>query len=178
MQDIVELERRIAAALDRIGQGIEGLATPTAGQTAGQTAAPTGAPAALGAPDDGAADAAAQLADERMANAQLSERLKLLKDREAKTEAEAEARISRMTRQLDSQAQELQRMRKTVVQLRETLRALHEAATAGLADPSLVNRALLAEADALRATRQTELALMDEILEELAPLIPETREDA
>jgi chromosome segregation ATPase len=158
----VELERRIAAALDRIGQGIEGLSAPNA-------------PVAT---DGGATEIAVQLEDERMANAQLAERLRLLKDRESQLEAEAEARIARMTRQLDTQAQELQRMRKTVVQLRETLRALHEAATAGLADPALVNRALLAEADALRATRQTELALMDEILEELAPLIPETSEDA
>jgi flagellar biosynthesis/type III secretory pathway protein FliH len=177
MQDTVELERRITAALDRIGQGIEALG-PAAAPAADAPAAPAGP------------DLAQALDDERMANAQLTERLKAAREREAQAvaeahaagraeaEAEARGRIDRMTRQLDVQALEMQRMRKTVVQLRETLRALHEAAAAGLSDPSLVNRALLAEADALRAARQGELALMDEILEELAPLIPETREDA
>ena len=55
---------------------------------------------------------------------------------------------------------------------------VEEAAAQGLADPQQVNRAMLAELDALRATRLTEVAQMDEILAELAPLIEEVREDA
>ena len=168
MQDVVELERRIAAALDRVARGVEGLG--------------------LRDPAEGAAAEIARLTEaleeERMVNAQLAERLRALKDRDAAAPPTppSSAKLDRMTRQHDVQGLELQRMRKTVIQLRETLRALREAAVAGLADPAQINRALLAEAEALRATRQTELALLDEILEELDPLIPplvsESREDA
>ena len=48
-----------------------------------------------------------------------------------------------------------------------------EAAAAGIGDAHLVNKAMLAELDALRATRLTELAEMEEILAELSPLIAE-----
>lgn len=172
MQDIVELERRIAAALDRIGRGIEGLA-PVMPPPPPPVAAPSADPAEIARLQEA-------LAEERMVNAQLNERLRVLKDRPAASAASGAlaGRVERMTRQLDVQGLELQRMRKTVTQLRETLRSLREAATEGLGDPAQINRALLAEAEALRATRLTELSMLDEILDELDPLIPESREDA
>lgn len=165
MQDIVELERRIAAALDRIGRGIEGLAPA--------------APAAM--VDEGeVARLREALEEERFANAQLNEKLKTLKERAVpgQTQAVMAAKVERMTKQLDVQGLELQRMRKTVVQLRETLRALREAVSEGMPDAAMINRALLAETEALRATRLTELSMLDEILDELDPLIPEATADA
>jgi hypothetical protein len=62
-------------------------------------------------------------------------------------------------------------MKKTVIQLRESLAALREAQTKAVADPHLVNRAMLTELEALRATRLTEMAQMEAILAELHPLI-------
>lgn len=179
MQDIVNFERRIAAALDRIGRGLETLAAPAPAEPAPAEPAPA-EPAPPSALFDEAEVARLHdaLEEERFLNAQLTERLRAVKDRDGSAGQQLQAKVDRMTRQLDVQGLELQRMRKTVVQLRETLRVLREAATEGLTDPSHINRALLAEAEGLRATRLTELAMLDEILDELDPLIPETRADA
>ncbi len=170
MQELVELERRIAAALDRIGRGIEGL---------GSAAPP---PSAIDPATDPVAVAQLReaLEEERFVNAQLTEKLRAAKEKAVigQTQALLAAKVERMTKQLDVQGLELQRMRKTVVQLRETLRALREAVSGGLPDAAMINRALLAETEALRATRLTELSLLDEILDELDPLIPETGENA
>ena len=151
MSDIEELERRINAAFDRIGQAVDGFVPPTTGAGTGELQ-----------------DA---LLTEQTANAQLTERLRVGKEREANQAAEAAEKVDRLTRALDAQGLELQRMKKTVIQLRESLRALREAQTEALADPHLVNRAMLTELEALRATRLTEMAQMEEILAELHPLI-------
>ena len=151
MSDIEELERRINAAFDRIGQAVDGFVPPTTGAGTGELQ-----------------DA---LLTEQTANAQLTERLRVVKEREASHAAEAAEKVDRLTRALDAQGLELQRMKKTVIQLRESLRALREAQTEAVADPNLVNRAMLTELEALRATRLTEMAQMEEILAELHPLI-------
>lgn len=151
MSDIEELERRISAAFDRIGQAVDGFAPPATGAGTGELQ-----------------DA---LLTEQATNAQLTERLRVMKEREASQAAEAAEKVDRLTRALDAQGLELQRMKKTVIQLRESLRALREAQTEAVADPHLVNKAMLTELEALRATRLTEMAQMDEILAELHPLI-------
>jgi hypothetical protein len=151
MSDIEELERRINAAFDRIGQAVDGFVPPTTGAGTGELQ-----------------DA---LLTEQTANAQLTERLRVVKEREASQAALAAEKVDHLTRALDAQGLELQRMKKTVIQLRESLRALREAQTEAVADPNLVNRAMLTELEALRATRLTEMAQMEEILAELHPLI-------
>jgi hypothetical protein len=149
MSDIQDLERRISAALERIGQALDSL--PAQGE-----------------------DAAADLQAEREATAQLAERLRALKEREATQTAALQEQVDRLTRQLDAQGLEVQRMRKNVISLRESLRALREAQSP---DPQLLNKAMQSELDALRATRQTEMFELDEILAELKPLIaPPTSE--
>ena len=162
MQDLTELEQRLATALDRIGTAIDGL------------------PLEVSPAEDPAANADLQLAldEERMLCAQLNERLRAVKEKDTQTQTQYGEKFEQMAQQLDAQGAELKRMRNTNVQLREVLHILREAAAQGLADPQLVNRVMLAELDALRATRLTEVAQMDEILAELAPLIEEVREDA
>ena len=165
MQDmpaIAELERRLAAALDRIGQGLDRLPPGTA----------TGEPAA----DIAALHEA--LEAERGTAAQLVERLRAVKDREATARAEAEARIADLTGVRDQQSQELQRLRKTVAQLRDTLTAQNEAIRAGLTEPQVINKSLLAELEGLRAQRRSESAEIEAILSALAPLIEEPRAHA
>jgi chromosome segregation ATPase len=146
--DIDALERRIAAAFDRIGKGLERIAPP--------------------AEDEGLR---AELAVEREANAQLTERLRAVKEREGQARAALEARVAELTRQLDAQGLELHRLKKTVVQLRETLRAQADAMQEGTTEAHLINRAMLSELEALRALRQTEATEIEAILSELAPLI-------
>lgn len=148
--DITVLERRIAAAFDRIGEALDKVVA-----------------------DAGDADLHARIAVERDANAQLTERLRAVKAREAEARAALEARIAELTQQIDAQGIELQRLKKTAVQLRETLRAQTDAAADATSDPQLVNRALLAEVEALRALRQTEAVELGAILSELAPLVAE-----
>lgn len=155
MSDILELEGRITAALERIGQALDAL---PAGEAPVET-------------DERVSTLEELLQTERDANAQLAERLRALKDRDTDSEAELQAKVDSLTRQLDAQGLEVKRMRKNVIQLRETMRALREAQAEGLQEPHLINRAMQAELEALRATRQSEMAEMDEILAELKPLI-------
>lgn len=159
MQDITALEQRITAALERIGKGLDKLA-----------AAPRPVAASVAA---SVADAAlrAQLDEEKALTAQLQERLRAAKDREPK--GDLREKIDRLTRQLDVQGLELQRMRRTNAALRDQLSALREAQQAAVTEPQLINKSLMAELDALRALRLTEVAEMDEILAALEPHLTE-----
>ena len=168
MQEIAELERRITAALERIGRGIEGLATEP------HTAPPSSEPPL----DDALLAANEALDEERMANAQLSERLRAVRDKEAETKAALNARIADLTRQDEERGAELNRLRRTVAHLTDELSTLRATAQSGLSDPAQINRALLAELEALRATRATEAAELADIVAALNPLIEEARTHA
>ena len=172
MQDLAELERRISAALARIGDGIEALSN----------AAPAATPPA--AADEETARLRAELDAERRLTAQLRDDLAAARSAppvvpvaDAGDEA-LRARIDQMTRQLDVQGLEMHRMRKMIVQLRENLRGMRRAQSANVADPEQINRAMAAELEAIRVTRLSEVAELDEILTELAPLIREEPLDA
>ncbi len=180
MQSIAELERRITSALERIGAGLDRVASKPPPAPAVPT---TGAEALL----------RAELDDERKLTTQLKERVAALTEKAARAmekppepkpvhvpvaQAQLEARIDKMTRQLDVQGLELQRMRKITIQLRDQLARLREAAEAGLTEPHLINKAMATELEALRAARQGEIAEMDEILAELTPLIAEVQTHA
>jgi hypothetical protein len=162
MQDITELEKRITTALERIGKGLDRLAAqpkPAASSAAASPAAP-------------AAEALrAQLEEEKSLTAQLQARLRAAKEREAK--GDLQEKLDRLTQDLDVKGLELQRMRRVNASLREQLEALRSAQTAGVTDASLINKAMLAELDALRATRLTEIAEMDDILAALEPHLTE-----
>ena len=163
MQVLAELEQKLATALDRIAACLE-RSPATVAPFANDPSAMT--------------DLQTALDEERMLSAQLTERLRTVKEKDLLAQNQTAAKLEQMAAQLDAQGAELKRMRNTNVQLREVLHILREASAQGLSDPNLVNRATLAELEALRATRLTEVAQMDEILAELAPLIEEVREDA
>jgi hypothetical protein len=162
MQEITELERRITAALDRIGRGLDNL---PAGGAPATVAAPMPPMGEMAGADTGADTGPLQAAleEERIAVAQLQERLKAVKEKELVIQSQLTEKIEKLTRQLDVQGLELQRMRKTSITLREQLRVLREAQAAGSAEPHLINKAMLAELDALRATRLSEMAELDEL---------------
>jgi hypothetical protein len=163
MQDITELEKRITAALERIGKGMDRLSTQS------RAAAPSTAGAAP------AQDAAlrAQLEEEKSLTAQLQARLRAAKDREAK--GDLQEKVDRLTQDLDVQGLELQRMRRVNASLREQLESLRTAQSAGVTEAGLINKAMLTELDALRAMRLSEVAEMDEILAALEPHLTEAR---
>ena len=162
MQDITELEKRITTALERIGKGVDRLASQP------RSVAVASAPAAA-APTDSALRA--QLEEEKSLTAQLQARLRAAKEREAK--GDLQEKIDRLTQDLDVQGLELQRMRRVNASLREQLEALRGAAASGTTEPGLINKAMAAELEALRATRLSEMAEMDEILAALEPHLTE-----
>ncbi|MDE0850360.1 hypothetical protein [Yoonia sp.] len=153
MSNVTELEQRISVAMDRIEKGL--------GDMAEQTPAVDGA--AL----------EAQLEDERSANAQLEERVKALKERQDTKISELEARVSFQRDQMAALDTELQRLRASSADMREVNAQLRIAATDGVAEPELINRAMMAEVEALSAQRASESAEVDAILQELKPLIEE-----
>ena len=165
MQDIIALEQRIAAALDRIGRKLDQPAPAQRVQPAAEPAAQV--------PGDAAAIAAlrAQLEDERALTVRLQKQLRVSKEREAK--GDTQGKIDKLTQELDVQGLEMQRMRRVNTALLQQVEALREAQMNGVTEPQLINKALVVELDALRALRLTEMAEMDEILAALEPHLTE-----
>ena len=161
MGQVDELEQRISAAFARISAGVEAL---SAERPVPAPAAPEADPAALTALQTA-------LEDERMTSAQLTERLRAVSDQRAASEAGLRSEVEALTRHLDSQGLDVQRLSSSVAQLREDLRRLREAAEQGVVDPTLINRAMLAELEALRATRAAEANEMNDIMSALGPIL-------
>lgn len=176
MSDITDYERRIASALERIGHGIEALSLPVAEPVAEPLAAPVAEPAADPAPVSGAdatelAALREALESERAANAQLVERVRAIKEKQDSTVGKLERRVAKLTRQLEASGADAAKLRRANMQLSEASQALREAMAAGLPEPHLINKAMLAELEALRALRASDAAEMEEILAELQPFL-------
>lgn len=148
MQEITDLERRITAALERIGRGIEGIGQSRAAAQAGNKAPISGLDA--GSAATGADEILAALEEERMANAQLQERLRALRDKQA-----AESR--RHSDELTALQDELQGERQEMAVQREQIDRLEQ------------------ELAALRTERRAEADAITEIVAALNPLIEEAR---
>src|SRR6056297_751070 len=159
MSEIEALQGRIMAALDRIGEGVESIRSE---------------PAPQDSDNDDAAQLRQELEDERLANAQLEERVKSLSSRvrqmeEAGQSAEASRDTSDATRKeaMRRMDAELQALRLANQQLRDNNAALREANETGVVEPHLINKAMMAELDGLRAARAADRAEMDLVLAEL-----------
>ncbi len=155
MSQVEELERRITAALDRIAKGIEPLGT---------------------APDSSAAEeelarARAELEEERLAGAQLEERIKALHEKQDSKIAALETQTAEQGKTLTKLDAELQRLRAANEQLRASNGALREANEKGVGEPHLINKAMLAELEGLRASRAADMAENAAILSALEPLL-------
>lgn len=164
MQEISALEKRITAALDRISRRLD--------QPLPALRAVVAAPSV---PVEAAEISAlqAQLEEERALTLRLQKQLRVSKEREAK--GDTEAKLERLTHELDVQGLELQRMRRINAALLQQIEALREAKMAELSEAQVINKAMVIELDALRALRLTEMAEMDEILAALEPHLTETR---
>ncbi|KAG1667662.1 hypothetical protein GQR58_018288 [Nymphon striatum] len=171
MSELPQLETRITAALERIRAGLDGL--PTAASLAdAEPAVDTSGMA------DQIDDLTMKLDEEKTANAQLEERVKLLKERQDGKLAELESNVDAGRARSSRMDRELQRLRQVNAELRDINSQLREALSEGVSEPHLVNKAMLAELDALRATRSADAAEMDAILQELTPIIEREAADA
>lgn len=167
MSDISDLESRITAALDRISYGISKLDTSaSAGESVDVSFGQ--APA-----DDGRiADLEAKLDEERTANAQLEERIKVLKEREGGAQ-EVYAAIEAAKSKLVRYEKDLNRLREVNAELRDVNGKLRAAMENGVADAEMINRAMAAELDALRAVRDADATEVDAVLDALKPILEE-----
>lgn len=171
MSDITELERRITAALDRIGAGLDGL-----GQTSG--AASADLTAKLDAAEARIAELDQALTDEKTVSAQAEERMKAIREKSERHMSAMDIQVfehQQATAKLDS---ELQRLRRAAEDLRASNLQLREALEAGIAEPHLINKAMLAELETLRSTRSVEIAQADAVLASLEPLAKRATREA
>lgn len=162
MSDISELQARMAAALDRIGAGLDGLEAiqPEA------------------EPDTSEIEALqAQLEEERTANAQLEERVRTIKEKQDSTVEALAGEVERLTRLLATQEETVSRLARVNSELRDNNGALRDAIADGLAEPHLVNKAMMAELDALKATQKADRAEMDAVLSELDAMISASEQE-
>ena len=150
MSDIDELQRRITAAMDRVAGGLDQLGANSGGDTAALEQA---------------------LEDEKLANAQLSERVRLLKQRQDDELADIKATAAAATAQMAGLDLEVQRVRKANDELRNSNQVLRAANEAGVAEPHLINKAMMAELEALRAARAVDFSETHAIIDSLTPLI-------
>lgn len=156
MSQIEELQGRISAAMERISAGVESLGRPQPVVAAIEDAEPD-------------ADLVAQLEDERLANAQLEERLKSIK---AKHAAEIEALTSQTDgatepAELDGLRSELEDTRRALSEAQERLDAV--ASEKEPAQEAEERAAMQAEIEALRAQVESaeDIAALKAELEQL-----------
>ncbi|WP_299693350.1 hypothetical protein [uncultured Tateyamaria sp.] len=150
MSDIDALQGRLAAAMDRIANAASTLESAGADDTAAlQTA----------------------LEDEKLANAQLTERVRKLSEQQESALAEAKAAAQAAEARTAALDLELQRMRQASDQLRSSNEALRRANEDGVGEPHLINKAMLAELEALRAARAADIAEASSIIGALTPLL-------
>ncbi|MEY8831171.1 hypothetical protein AB9K34_22585 [Sedimentitalea sp. XS_ASV28] len=165
MSQIEELQSRITLAMARIDAGVSQLAEQTSDTAPGP-------------------DLAAALEEERRASAHLEDRLRALRaehddeiaalraDLDRATEIEAlKDQIAEYDQAVEQLDMDLQRLREANEQLRNSNAALRTANENGVGKPRLINKAMLAELEALRATRATEVAEVGVILARLKPLL-------
>lgn len=150
MSEIADLEARITQALTRIRGGL----------------------AQHGPGAENVAALESQLAEEKMANAQLQERVAALNSREATSTQSLQSQIAMQQAQMTQMEEDLQRLRASHADLQDVASQLRAAATTG-ASAELINRALLAEVEALNARRLADAGDIDAVLTELKPLIAE-----
>lgn len=158
MSDIAEFERRITVALERIDAGIDaGLDVATAGAS----------------PDNSAeiSELNTALEAERMANAQLEERVSAIKDKQETTMKEMQERIEALGESLtaqESQARDLEQANNELQTQNQELRSANEKSV-GEADQT--SKAMQAELETLQATRKADLSELETIMAELKPII-------
>ncbi|APX11196.1 hypothetical protein [Tateyamaria omphalii] len=150
MSDIDGLQQRLTAAMDRIATGLGGLDVAGATDTAALQAA---------------------LDDEKVANAQLTERVRRLSERQESAKAEANAAADAARARVEELDLELQRLRKANDQLRISNAALRTANEEGVGEPHLINKSMMAELEGLRAARAADVAEASSIIAALTPLL-------
>jgi len=150
MSEIDALQQRLTAAMDRIATGMNRLHSASGGDADTLRAA---------------------LDDEKTANAQLQERVRKMSENQDSAVSQAKAASEGAQARVAAMDIELQRLRKANDQLRQSNAALRGANEEGVGEPHLINKAMLAELEGLRAVRAADVAEASGIIGALAPLL-------
>lgn len=161
MSELADLERRIVDALQRIDSGLERL-----GPLAVEPPDPEPDPALVEA-----------LEAEKVANAQLEERVRALRQSNEVQARELEARIATLEDEARERSALIRDLRQTNEQMRTALDKLREANAEGVSEPHLINQAMASEIQGLRQARDADRNELDTILASLKPLLKD-RADA
>ena len=168
MTQINELQHRITAALDRVAQGVAKLEEGAAQAVPAAPSEPGIDPAEVARLQDA-------LDEEKLANAQLEERVRKLHEthRQELEAAKAAAAAVPAAPMVDVSALDLdlQRLRQSNDMLRATNEELRRALAENVGEPHLINKAMLAELEGLRAARSVEAAETRAIIASLTPLL-------
>jgi len=160
MSNIAEFERRITAALERIGSGLDSLA-----QNPVQTSAEPQVD------NDELARLNEALEAEKMANAQLQERVNAIKDKQESSVQDMQNKIEELAAKLKDQETEVQKLKQVNSQLHQSNEELSKANEKSAADAQLINKEMQTELENLHATRKSDLAELETIMAELKPMI-------
>ncbi|KAJ54497.1 hypothetical protein ACMU_17465 [Actibacterium mucosum KCTC 23349] len=158
MSDISEFEQRITAALKRIGQGMDAL-----------SAAPE-TPETAEVDTDALAAAQEALEAEKMANAQLEERVKAIREKQDSQVANLEREVAHLRVRNDEVEAEIAGLKAVTAKLRRLNQALRAANAEGVGDAELINQSLQTELDALATLRDGDRAEIDAVLATIEPL--------
>ena len=169
MGDISELERRISFALERIEKGVERLRAAPVPEGAALVEEPTPPETVSAADPAELAELKDALEAERAANAQLSERVRAIREKQETTLSALEKKLGSATRALDAAQAENARLKRANADLIAANETLVAAGSEGAG--ALVNRVMQAELEALRAARTAEEAEVQDILAALEPVL-------
>ena len=111
------------------------------------------------------------LDDERLANAQLEERVKAIRSKQDTQVSALETKVRGQKEVLARLEGELSRLRQATEALRASNLALREANEAGVGKPELINDGLRAELESLHAERAAERAEVETVLALMTPLL-------
>lgn len=166
MSEITELEQRLAAALERISAGAEALSAQVEYAAFTQTETTPG-------DSEDVAKLEQALEDEKTANAQLEARVASIHAKLEGQMAEMQDQIVRLRDQAQAADADQARLRGVNDELRRLNTELRTANAEGVGNPDLINAAMLAELESLRALRESERAEVEEIIAELTPMVQE-----
>ncbi len=170
MTEISELEYRISQALDRIGAGIAALEKPAPAPEPPSEDEDEAATAG-----EGEVVALRELLDaERGANAQLEERLKVLKDRQSNEGEDLKREVETLRTQVEETHTRNRILKKRLEEMRRAFNDLRASVTDGQISGEALNAALAAELAGLSALREADRVELDTLLGALEPLVKET----
>lgn len=169
MPQIDVTERRITTALDRIRKSIETEPIPQIDNTVVLELEEK-----LRILQSTLQLAKADFSDEQSTNAQLEQRVRRLRDRQQGFLTKLEADIGKQQAAMRKLDADLQTLRVANEQLRQSNHSLRTANESGVADPELINKAMMDEIVALHAARSTDQSEAQVVITSLNVLLQKT----